>query len=161
MKAKDVQIGKVYAIMVAANITGVRITEENPYGGWSGININTNKPIRIRTASRIRGLWNPEKPHTLSHAEKQDTISEQTTIESRSRQGSGLAGAIKVLADAGEPLGCKEIVARMLERGYWHTNGLTPAATIYASMLREIKNKGTSSRFVKVDKGKFILAVRR
>jgi len=42
MKAKDVQIGQVYNIKVGANVTGVRITEENPYGGWGGININTN-----------------------------------------------------------------------------------------------------------------------
>jgi hypothetical protein len=57
MKAKDVQINQVYTIKVAANITGVRIMGENRYGGWDGINIRTNKPIRIRTASRIRGLW--------------------------------------------------------------------------------------------------------
>ena len=44
MKAKDVQVGQVYAIKVAANVTSVRITEEHPYGGWSGINPHFSPP---------------------------------------------------------------------------------------------------------------------
>jgi hypothetical protein len=34
-------------------------------------------------------------------------------------------------------------------------NGLTPAATLYAAILRELKVKGADARFVKTERGKF------
>jgi hypothetical protein len=68
---------------------------------------------------------------------------------------SGLDAAAKVLAEAGEPLRSKQIVETMLAKGYWTTNGKTPAATIYASMLREIQTKGKDARFKKTDRGLF------
>jgi hypothetical protein len=163
MKAKDVQIGQVYTIKVAANITGVRITGENRYGGWDGSNIRTNKPIRIRTASRIRGLWKQSgsELHTPAQvATKSDAPSKDIT-SSKEREGTkrgGLNAAIRVLAEAGEPLNCKTIVERMLEKGYWTTGGKTPEATINAAIAREIKTKGSLSRFQKVQRGLFTLA---
>ena len=68
---------------------------------------------------------------------------------------SGLDAAAKVLAEAGEPLRCKQIVETMLAKGYWTTNGKTPAATIYAAILREIQTKGKDARFKKMDRGLF------
>ena len=68
---------------------------------------------------------------------------------------SGLDAAAKVLTEAGEPLNAKTIVERAVEQGLWTTNGKTPAATIYAAMLREIAQKGDASRFAKADRGKF------
>ena len=68
---------------------------------------------------------------------------------------SGLDAAAKVLAEAGEPLRCKQIVETMLAKGYWTTNGKTPAATIYAAILREIQAKGKDARFKKTDRGLF------
>jgi hypothetical protein len=70
---------------------------------------------------------------------------------------SGLDAAAKVLAEAGEPLGCKTIVERAIEKGYWKTGGKTPAATVYATILREIQKKGSASRFAKADRGMFTL----
>ena len=70
---------------------------------------------------------------------------------------SGLDAAAKVLADAGEPLNCKTIVERAIEKGYWKTGGKTPAATVYAAILREIQKKGDASRFAKADRGMFML----
>lgn len=71
---------------------------------------------------------------------------------------SGLDAAAKVLTDAGEPLGCDEMVKRMLEDGLWATEGKTPAATIYAAIIREIAKKGDASRFRKTDRGKFTVS---
>ena len=70
---------------------------------------------------------------------------------------SGLDAAAKVLADAGEPLNCKAIVERAIEKGYWKTGGKTPSATVYAAILREIQKKGDASRFAKADRGMFAL----
>ncbi len=71
---------------------------------------------------------------------------------------SGLDAAAQVLAEAGEPLDTKTMVERMLEKGLWATSGKTPAATIYAAIIREIAKKGDASRFVKTDRGKFTVA---
>ena len=46
----------------------------------------------------------------------------------------------------------------MLAKGLWKTSGKTPAATIYAAIIREIAAKGSESRFRKVERGKFELA---
>ena len=70
---------------------------------------------------------------------------------------SGLDAAAQVLADAKEPLNTKDMVERMLAKGLWKTSGKTPAATIYAAMIREIAAKGDNARFRKVERGKFEL----
>ena len=70
---------------------------------------------------------------------------------------SGLDAAAKVLADAGGPLNCKTIVERAIEKGYWKTNGKTPAGTVYAAILREIQKKGDTARFAKTERGMFAL----
>ncbi len=74
------------------------------------------------------------------------------------KRPSGLDAAAKVLAEAEEPLSCKAIVERAFEKGYWASGGKTPAATIYAAILREIRDKGDAARFRKVARGKFVLA---
>jgi restriction system protein len=71
---------------------------------------------------------------------------------------SGLDAAAKVLEETGEPLNCKAIVERAFEAGYWQSDGKTPAATIYAAILRDVQKKGDESRFRKVGRGLFALA---
>ena len=59
---------------------------------------------------------------------------------------------------AGEPLSAKDIVEQAFAKGYWKSDGKTPAGTIYAAMLREAAQKGEASRFRKVGRGMFELA---
>ncbi len=70
---------------------------------------------------------------------------------------SGLDAAVKVLTEVGQPMKCGDMVDQMLSKNYWKTNGATPAATIYAAIVREIRDKGEASRFRKVDRGSFEL----
>jgi hypothetical protein len=64
--------------------------------------------------------------------------------------------AAQVLATAAEPMGCKDIVARVVEQGLWSSpNGKTPEATLYSAIIREIKVKGDDARFTKAGPGKF------
>lgn len=88
-------------------------------------------------------------------ARKADTGERHGKVAKRS---SGLDAAAKVLAEAGEPMSCKTIVDRMITKGLWQTKGKTPAATIYAAIIREIAAKGEKARFRKVARGKFTLA---
>jgi len=72
------------------------------------------------------------------------------------RKPGCLDAAAQVLADAGEPLGCSEIMNRILKRGLWATEGKTPAATLYSALLRNVR-KGAASKFCKAAKGQFTL----
>ncbi len=75
----------------------------------------------------------------------------------RKRHGlSGLDAAAKVLAGAGKPMRCAEIVERVLARGLWKSGGKTPGATMNAAMIREIRDKGKQSRFRKAARGLFV-----
>ena len=68
---------------------------------------------------------------------------------------SGLDAAARVLEEAGQPMNAKAMVETMLAKGYWATGGATPAATIYAAIIREIAKKGGEARFRKTAKGQF------
>jgi hypothetical protein len=68
---------------------------------------------------------------------------------------SGIDAAAKILVDAGGALSCKAMVEEAIAKGYWKPGGKTPAATMYAAILREIQKKGDASRFVKTERGKF------
>ena len=73
------------------------------------------------------------------------------------KRPSGLDAAAQVLKDAGQPMNTKTMVETMLAKGLWATEGKTPAATIYAAILREIHVKGKDARFKKTDRGLFTL----
>ena len=73
------------------------------------------------------------------------------------KRPSGLDAAAQVLKDAGQPMNTKTMVETMLAKGLWETEGKTPAATIYAAILREIQVKGKDARFRKTERGLFTL----
>jgi HB1, ASXL, restriction endonuclease HTH domain len=76
-----------------------------------------------------------------------------------SRPMSGLDAAAKVLAVAGQPMRVKDIVEAAAKKGLWESKaGKTPEATVYAAIIREIRDKGVDSRFVKKDRGLFSAA---
>jgi len=60
-----------------------------------------------------------------------------------------------VLVLAGKPMNIKEMLEKMPAHGLWKTGGKTPAATIYAAILREVRAKGKDARFRKTDRVQF------
>ena len=69
---------------------------------------------------------------------------------------SALDAAAKVLDETRAPMTSGELIEAMAKKGYWSSpNGQTPAATLYAAMIREIGKKGKASRFIKAERGKF------
>ena len=73
----------------------------------------------------------------------------------REKKMSGLDAAAKVLADSPEPMRCQAIADSVIAKGWWKTNGKTPAATLYSAMLREIQTLKGKARFKKMDRGLF------
>ncbi len=76
----------------------------------------------------------------------------------KTRKMSGLDAAAKVLADSGKPMNCKDIVDAARSKGLWSSGGKTPAATIYAAIIREIAAKKKDARFRKTERGMFAAA---
>jgi hypothetical protein len=73
---------------------------------------------------------------------------------------SAIDAAAKVLGEGatGQALNCGELIEAMAKKGYWISpGGKTPASTLYASILRELKVRGAQARFRKTERGKFAL----
>jgi len=83
----------------------------------------------------------------------------QAVGDGKQKRLSALDAAAKVLGEIGQALTCQELIVAMAAKGYWSSpNGKTPSSTLYSAVAREIATKGTQSRFVKADRGKFALA---
>ena len=210
MKNSEVKIGQTYRAKVSGSVQDVRITGENPHGGWDAVNVLTKRKVRIKSSQRLRGKTpqrsaKRKKIVTLAEYEaeakaetaarkkgvakavkavEKGNLAKGVTVPTGAKKApkatkdakparkrhtgqrdangakrtSGLDAAAQVLAEAKEPLNCKEMVERMMAKGYWSSNGKTPAATIYAAMTREIAANGDATRFVKIERGKFTLA---
>jgi hypothetical protein len=164
MTNDEVKIGRVYAVKIGKNTIGVRIMGQTPDGGYNAVNVNTDKIICIKSAQRLCGLYNPkaaDKTATAAQGAAKDAEPSNdaaTPKTATQTKRGGLTAAATVLAEAGIPLNCQEMVKRMLEKGYWKTDGRTPSATIYSAIAREIKEKSDDARFRKTGRGKFMLA---
>jgi len=170
MKKTDIQINATYLVKVAGNLVPVKITREHANGGWEGSSVKTGKTIRIKSAQRLRKRLADAAP-VAKKAEKPTkdakAIAKRDTGE-RGAKGGERDAKPRSLLDAaahllslgtGDPMRCKDIVDLAVARGLWTPgSGKTPANTLYASILREIKTKGDASRFIKAERGKFALA---
>ena len=108
-------------------------------------------------ATMFRGSKPPFAPGVRSWTTRLATTSVFPEPAQAIKRAGILDCAVAVLQGAKEPLGCQEMVQAMLERKLWATNGRTPAATLYAAILRELQHKGKQARFEKVARGRFTL----
>lgn len=63
----------------------------------------------------------------------------------------------RVLTESSTPLHYTEISEQILSRGYYETDGATPAATVNAQLASSIKRDGDTSPFIRVGRGTFTL----
>ena len=54
MKKAQVFVGQRYICKVSGRLAEVRIDSECPHGGWWGVNTQTGRQVRIRSAQRLR-----------------------------------------------------------------------------------------------------------
>ncbi|MDA8377652.1 MAG: winged helix-turn-helix domain-containing protein [Planctomycetia bacterium] len=117
------------------------------------------KPSKAKNGRPIKAVKHAAKSADKSKAQLKAKPT-QTVRAKDPHKCSGLDAAVKVLAEAGKSMTCRQITDKMLSSGLWTTKGHTPHATIYAAMLREIDGKPGKSRFVKTGRGLFGLAER-
>lgn len=97
---------------------------------------------------------NPKKTETAK--KKAVKRKARTAAEGAEKKMSALDAAAKVLKEKGVAMTCPELIGVMAAKGYWSSpNGKTPAATLYAAILREVTVKGDNARFRKDAPGRF------
>jgi len=169
MSAKrKIELGKVYSAKVGATFLPVRIDKSLGHGRYEGATLPDGKTVKIATDAVKGGGETVEQWEARRKPKEQDAPvpaapaakaekPKAAAKEKKDRKPSGLDAAAAVLAEAGTPMNTTDMVKRMLETGLWKTGGKTPAATIYAAIIREISVKGDASRFRKTDRGHFEL----
>jgi hypothetical protein len=54
MKKADVSVGNTYIVKVSGKLARVKLTNVCRQGGWMGVNLDTNRSVRIKTGGRLR-----------------------------------------------------------------------------------------------------------
>src|SRR5262249_16503770 len=96
----------------------------------------------------------PERPPAAAK-QPRTRKPKQAVEDGKEKKLSALDAAAKILGETGKPMSCQEMIEAMAAKGYWTSpGGKTPHATLYSAIAREI-TRGTHSRFVKTERGKF------
>jgi len=155
-KVDDKGVAETVAVVEKGNLAeGITVPESKRAG-------NTKDPTadeQVRTPSAHKAKRGHKAAKDGTGKAGRDTGKPGATGAKQERP-SLLNLAAKVLAEASEPLNCKEIVEKVLATGLWQTKGRTPHATLFSAILRECKTKGEQARFRKIDKGRFVAATK-
>jgi len=99
-----------------------------------------------------------KKASTKKTTKSAKAATKKAPAKKRDGKMSALDAAAQVLAGSKEPMNTKSMIEQMATKGLWTSPaGKTPAATLYAAILREINEKGADARFQKVDRGQFTI----
>ena len=150
--------GEIANAKVGRNIVNVEVIKDCGNGSYkvksvsSGREFNTSRLEKINNNQEEAIM--PEDNitaeagvNTEAEVETPNPAPECATAK-KAKKVSLLDLAAKILADTGEALNCKELVAKAKETG-WVSTGKTPEQTLYSGIFREIKEKGEASRFKK------------
>jgi hypothetical protein len=166
MKTSEIKIGKQYTAKVTHKLVIIEITSKNPNGGWNARNLSTSKTIHIKSAQRLRGFAKGTNTSPTVGTNQLDSsksaVTTKTTHTAKpvaNKWLSALDAAVRVLAEAAEPMNCRQLIETMRKKNYWQPSraGKTPTNTLHAAISKEIKTKGTDSRFEKIARGQFAL----
>ncbi len=158
MTKAEIKIGGTYYAFVGKNRLDVRVdAKDKKAGWWVCTNTRTGKSIRV---SRLEPKEAEKKESAKKDKPQSKVITEPGAKSKRAKPPtekrlSALDAAFKALTDPKEPLSAFQMVEAMSAKGYWTSpGGKTPSATLYSAILRDL-SKGTESRFVKSDRGRF------
>lgn len=109
----------------------------------------TTKATTIKKSPKSTSATTAPASKNAKAATKKDKPAKQKKV-------SALDAAAQVLAASAEPMTCQAMIDTMTAKGLWSSpNGKTPSATLYAAIVREIKQKGKEARFRKTQRGQF------
>jgi hypothetical protein len=131
--------------------------------------VRTNAPKKGGKKTSGKSQTKPKAEQAAGKAAKPEPVKGKSqpdkagkakaTKAAADKKMSALDAAAKVLGESGQAMNCQEMIKAMSEKGYWKSpGGLTPHATLYSAILRELKAKGAEARFRKTERGKFSAA---
>ena len=151
--------GEIANAKVGRNLVEVEIIKDCGNGSYkvksvsSGREFNTSRLEKINNNQMEEAIMPEDNIPTNAEAETNAEVdtpnpAPECATAKKEKKVSLLDLAAKILADTGEALNCKELVAKAKETG-WVSTGKTPEQTLYSGIFREIKEKGEASRFKK------------
>ena len=152
-------VGEIANARVGRNLVEVEIIEDCGNGNYkvksvsSGRKFNTSRLEKINNNQMEDATMPEDTINTTAEAEVNAEVdtpnpAPECATAKKEKKVSLLDLAAKILADTGEALNCKELVAKAKETG-WVSTGKTPEQTLYSGIFREMKDKGEASRFKK------------
>ena len=155
----DYNVGEIAKARVGRNLMEVEILEDCGNGNYkvksisSGREFNTSRLEKINNNQMEEAIMPEDNITTNAEAETNAEVdtpnpAPECATAKKEKKVSLLDLAAKILADTGEALNCKELVAKAKETG-WESTGKTPEQTLYSGIFREMNTKGEASRFKK------------
>ena len=85
---------------------------------------------------------NPTEVDKGTTTKKEKAPKQSKAKVEKEKKLSALDAAAKMLAEAGEPMNCQDMIKGMAEKGYWTSpGGQTPQATLYTAVT-ELPKRG-------------------
>ena len=150
-------IGEIANAKVGRNLVEVEIIEDCGNGNYKVKSISSGREFNTSRLEKINNNQEetimPEDNNTIAPVETNAEVetpnpAPECATAKKEKKVSLLDLAAKILADTGEALNCKELVAKAKETG-WESTGKTPEQTLYSGIFREMNTKGEASRFKK------------
>ena len=149
---------------VGRNLVEVRVKAKTETG-WT-VTTRTGRTLAVRSleavpgaAAGIASAATPKAAAKAAKAAAKATPKAAPKTEAAAVPKKGLSllnAAATVLERSGEAMPVRAMIEEAKASGLWTpTGGKTPEQTLYSAIIREIKDKGESSRFRKDGRGRF------
>ena len=152
MSKSAIRAGDRAFAKVGRNLVEVRVNERTE-SGWR-VTSRTGKPLTVKALLAANGepLAAPETP-----APESATANAAPSPRAVPPKGLSLVcAAAAVLERSAAPLSVKAMIDAAKAQGLWTPRaGKTPEQTLYSAIIREIRDKGSASRFRKEGRGLF------
>ena len=148
---------------VGRNLVEVRVKAKTETG-WT-VTTRTGRTLAVRSLEAVpgaaAGIASAATPKAAAKATKA-AAKATPKAEAGAVPKKGLSllnAAATVLERSGEAMPVRAMIEEAKASGLWTpTGGKTPEQTLYSAIIREIKDKGESSRFRKDGRGRFSFA---
>ena len=155
MMNNEIRLGQWWMVRLTKRELCVRLESKHPNGGWVARAMSHGRMVKIKSAAQLlRRCDKVEMDTNVARTQQKPLPQEQVGSPAFL---SLLDAAAVVLQELQCALSTREIITLVVERQLWHSTGVTPWATLNASLNRDIQANQTQSRFIKTERGKFSL----
>jgi len=180
--------GQLYLVRLTKNELVVRIEEFAAQGGWVARVLSHGRKVKIKDETQIihacdengiewvadatvpnrRSTALPPEPQTSTaiHPKEPPIPNTDTKVAEQpvapmvypTEPCSLLDATAMILREKHKPMSTREIVEAVVAQQLWTPSGKTPWLSLHSALTRDMKSKGTRSRFTKShERGKFTL----